>query len=68
MKRKPTHSNTRKSQDGDKNKDKILKIASALSSVIASDAEENERKTCVWILKGTEMLLHLTIIILYTYY
>ena len=42
MKRKPIYSNTSKIQDGDKKKTKTLDILSALSSVIASDSEENE--------------------------
>ena len=42
MKIKPIHPDTNEIQGGDENKTNTLKIASAISSVISSDEEENE--------------------------
>ena len=42
MKKKPIHSNTSDIQDGDIKKSNNLKIASAIRSVIVSNAEDNE--------------------------
>ena len=44
MKRKPIHPQTSGSQGGDKNKANTLKIASAFSSMIVSDAEKMNEK------------------------
>ena len=66
IQRKPIHSNTCEIQDKGIKKSKTLNIASALSSVIASDVEENEQKTCISIMKLIVMILHLIRNIPYT--